>query len=667
MRPKAYSPVFLFLSFSFFLIAAELNLAQLASGQGLKAEITRVKIPRNRRPVVTFKIHDSKGKPLTIKDLDRRGIRFTIATVKVDRNGKTRYHNYVLQKVRGKDYVYKGERKKPVLAVTLQPDRDRRGKFVKQGKGIYDYTFRKALPTDFDKNATHVVGGTLTRGKRKYVVNPLYEFVPSGGKVSVRRGTVETATCNRCHDRLALHGGQRRETAYCVLCHTSQLADPETGENLDFKFMVHKIHSGKNLTSVEDGKPYYVVGHRQGVHDYSTVGFPQLLTNCQACHTGSQASAWKESPSAVACMGCHDDVDLATGKNHAAGPAAEGSCVGCHQPDGPEFGPSVAGAHLFPGDSKTLPGIVFDILKVDSVKPGQNPVVTFSAKNKKGEAVDASKLNQLRLVLAWPTIDYRVAIEEDVRKAEPTGIGVYVHQFKYTIPSDAKGSGAVGIQGYKYYTLEKPNGEEIKRVRDVGPNIVKYFAITDKKAVPRRTVVKTQSCNVCHGTLALHGGSRRSLEYCVFCHNASGTDKEKRVKAKGPMPPMNIHFKDMIKRLHTGEELGEPLVYYGGSPRRPGPIDFSHVKFPGDWRNCEKCHEKNTFHLPLPKGVLPTLVPQADGSTVAIAPITAACFACHNKEPAMAHMATQTAAGKESCVVCHATGRGFAVEKAHAR
>ena len=137
MRPKAFSPVLLFLSFSLFLTTAELNFARRVSGQGLKAEITRVKIPRNRRPVVTFKISDSKGKLLTIKDLDRRGIPFTIATIIVGKNGETSYHNYVLQTVKGKDYVYKGEKKKPDLAETLQPDRDRRGKLVKQGKGVY--------------------------------------------------------------------------------------------------------------------------------------------------------------------------------------------------------------------------------------------------------------------------------------------------------------------------------------------------------------------------------------------------------------------------------------------------------------------------------------------------------------------------------------------------
>ena len=113
MRPKAFSPVLLYLSFSFFLTAAELSFVQRASGQGLKAEITRVKIPRDRRPVVTFKIRDSKGKPLTIKDLDQRGIRFTMATIKVGKNGETSYHNYVLQKVKGNDYVYKGEKAVP--------------------------------------------------------------------------------------------------------------------------------------------------------------------------------------------------------------------------------------------------------------------------------------------------------------------------------------------------------------------------------------------------------------------------------------------------------------------------------------------------------------------------------------------------------------------------
>jgi hypothetical protein len=96
--------------------------------------------------------------------------------------------------------------------------------------------------------------------------------------------------------------------------------------------------------------------------------------------------------------------------------------VNCHQPDGPEFGPSIAGAHIFPGNAAQLPGMVFDILKIEGGKPGTNPVVTFSLKEEKnGAPVNASQMNNLGLVLAWPTVDYKLEVIEDARKAEPLG------------------------------------------------------------------------------------------------------------------------------------------------------------------------------------------------------------------------------------------------------
>jgi OmcA/MtrC family decaheme c-type cytochrome len=270
--------------------------------------------------------------------------------------------------------------------------------------------------------------------------------------------------------------------------------------------------------------------------------------------------------------------------------------------------------------------------------------------------------------LAWPTTDYRIAVDEDVRKTASQGSGFYTYQFRYALPADAKGSGAIGIQGYKEYNLKRGNGKIIKGVRDVGFNIVKYFPITDSAPVPRRTVVKTANCNTCHEALMAHGETRRVTEYCVFCHNANQTDEAKRKQVKGPMPPMNIHFKVLIHKLHTGEEIGEPYVIYGGPPANPGPIDLSEVRFPGDRRNCAKYHEKGTYELPLPFNLLPTAMPQADGSLRHVPPITAACTSCHAKEAATAHVETQIASGgRESCVVCHAGDREFSVTKAHRR
>jgi OmcA/MtrC family decaheme c-type cytochrome len=302
---------------------------------GIKAKIIGVTIPAHRRPVVTFKIADSKGQPLEQSDLDEDGIRFTVATIKAGANGETHYHNYILGKVTGKDYVYKGETKKPVLEEASQPGFDRGGVLARLGPGTFTYTFKTPLPANYERNATQVVGGELTRGKTRYVANPLYEFVPSGDKIRIRRTVVETASCNNCHDPLTYHGGTSREAGYCALCHTSQLTDLESGENLEFKVFVHKIHRGKLLPSVKDGKPFFIVGAGQHVAHYTKLRYTQVVTtegttkdlrNCKACHANAngQKDNWKQFPRSEGkklyqtyCIACHG----ASGKGD--GPAAK--------------------------------------------------------------------------------------------------------------------------------------------------------------------------------------------------------------------------------------------------------------------------------------------------------------------------------------------------------
>ena len=424
--------------------------------------------------------------------------------------------------------------------------------------------------------------------------------------------------------------------------HTSQLTDPESGENIDFKYFVHKLHRGKYLPSVKGGRPYYLVGAQQTVADYSTVVSPQMVVtetipkeyrNCGACHANPKVTSWKTLPSSVGCISCHDNVDLKTGKGHGLGPAAEGTCTNCHQPEGPEFGPSIVGAHTFPGNSTQLPGTVFDILKIEGGKPGSNPVVTFSIKDKKGEPINAAQMNNLSLVLAWPTSDYQTEIIEDARKAEPQGSGVHTYKFNYAIPAEATGSGAVGIQGYRLFDVKRPNGTIVEKgQRNAGLNVVKYFPITDRDAIPRRKAVKTENCNVCHWKLQPHGEQRNNTEFCVMCHNANHTDADKRKTAKGPMPAENVHYKRLIHRIHTGINLGETFIVYGGPAVSPVPVNLGDVRFPGDRRNCTKCHEKGANELPLPPVAADS--PAASGWDGAIRDADyGASSGCHTKEP----------------------------------
>ena len=91
------------------------------------------------------------------------------------------------------------------------------------------------------------------------VANATLDFVPSGAPVTQVRDVVATAACNQCHDPLAVHGGARQDVQLCILCHNPGNADPYTGNSLDFKVFIHKIHMGANKPS-ESGKPLNILG-----------------------------------------------------------------------------------------------------------------------------------------------------------------------------------------------------------------------------------------------------------------------------------------------------------------------------------------------------------------------------------------------------------------------
>src|SRR5207248_1646101 len=120
------------------------------------------------------------------------------------------------------------------------------------------------------------------------------------------------------------HGGSRRGIEMCVLCHTPQTADPDTGNTVDLRVMVHKIHMGSGLPSVKAGKAYQIIGFNQTVVDWSTVVYPADARRCESCHSqttkAAQATAYLTSPTRAACGACHDDVNFASGDKHAGGP-----------------------------------------------------------------------------------------------------------------------------------------------------------------------------------------------------------------------------------------------------------------------------------------------------------------------------------------------------------
>jgi OmcA/MtrC family decaheme c-type cytochrome len=565
---------------------------------------------------------------------------------------------------------------------------DSQGKLKRIRSGEYTYTFKTALPPNYDRKATHAVGGLASRDGGRDVANDVYYFVPGGGQLRLTRQLVATENCNQCHDPKTAHDGLHRDVRLCVLCHTPQNVDPETGNSADFKVMVHRIHMGLLLPSVKGGKPYFMIGTNQKTSDFSKTKWPRDIRNCTTCHQKApQAENYKLKPSTAACTSCHENVDPIKGINHLGGPQSDSTCALCHVPDGKEFDASIVGAHTIPAASSQLAGLKAEIVSVSNISPGQRPVVVFNLKDNRDKPVNPTDLDTLEAAIAHPTTDYAQRFTEVIRrkpsggrpgsetpsKAVDLGGGNFSYTFTMTIDLNWKGSLALGLEGSRRVKIKGREGKEVEVV-EAFFNPVAHASITGPMPVARRHVVLQENCNECHLDLgspvgvSVHNGVRKNVQYCVMCHNASLTDEEKRTRAKGPMPPESVHFKLLMHKLHTGKDLGEPFVVYGGSPARPGPINLGEIRYPGDRRNCGQCHTKGTEELLLSEGLLATSVPQPGGGVASISPIAAACTGCHTRPSARAHVETQIAAGgKESCEVCHGPNREFSVAKEHQR
>ncbi|MGH2605934.1 MAG: OmcA/MtrC family decaheme c-type cytochrome, partial [Anaerolineales bacterium] len=388
--------------------------------------------------------------------------------------------------------------------------------------------------------------------------------------------------------------------------------------------------------------------------------------NCTTCHSGgAQSDNFRTAPNTAACTACHDDVNLATGENHAGGRQTDDKCATCHAPEGEEFDASITGAHVIPARSSQVKGVNLEIVAVDGAAAGSSPVVTFKVTDNSGASIAPADMDYLAVTLAGPTSDYVSRVTETIfRKpsetppaVEDAGGGAVRYTFAYQIPQDATGTYAVGLEGYVMETIQGVDDP----VRIAGFNPVAYASLTGGEPTPRRKLVDRENCNACHDSLALHGGIRMNTEYCVMCHNPMASDEARRPAEA--MPPTSINYRVLIHRIHRGEEASQPLQVYGFGGRL---FDFSQIFFPGNLAQCETCHVPGAYDLPFPAGVQPTIVTQAGRVISSISPARSVCTSCHDGAPAGGHIDLMTTDdGLETCEVCHAAGREFDVVKVH--
>jgi len=679
------------------------------SGNKLNIEILEAFIGDDNRTVATIRLTDENGAPIT-----RDGVTINFVIARIVESGE--YIDYITRIQEG----------------AVQASAESGGDYDELSAGLYSYTFATVLPEGYDRSRTHTVALYATKpiGSQTFVSNAAFDFVPDGGTVRTVRDIVATESCNSCHDPLALHGGARRDVALCITCHTSKIIDPETGETVDqidpqsgnnigFNIMVHKIHMGEMLPSVEAGDPYYIAGFNDSIHDYSTVVFPQDNRNCTKCHDESaatRANDYKLKPTRASCGSCHDDVDFAAAINHPTVQLNDNNCSGCHIPQsGTEFDISVTGSHIVPLKASSLPGLNFALLSVRSaetgdtrVGPGEHAEVTFSLKTNAGEVIDIGEMSSIALVIAGPTTDYNIqdysgtgveipgvnnVLREVPSDAEgPDSGGNYTYTFQGIIPDNATGTYAIGIEGRIPRMVGGENRILFEEVEEAGRNQVYYFAVTDPVPVPRRIVVDNSTedeyCSACHGVFSkdfsVHGNLRNDTEYCVLCHNPSNDDILVRpVEEGGTAVTASIDFREMIHKIHTGDNLSvKPYIIYG----RGGSVhDFSEVLNPGNTSDCGACHLPNTNILDpgngiLGPGILATVnreFTKIDGENVVLEtfstqPVITVCASCHDDVGVTADGAALTGENhlggpqpEAACVNCHAAGDPLGAAEAH--
>jgi OmcA/MtrC family decaheme c-type cytochrome len=661
----------------FFLSQEELDYIR----PGFHIVVNSVSIPADNKPLVDFNYYDDLNQPL-----DRAGqvtpgaLSFSFIIAWWD-PGNRYYTSYITRTATA------APPSTMVGATATQAATDSGGTFTDLALGHSTYKFGKALPAAFDQTKTTTLGIYATRDTsdivgKDYYANVEYDFRPDGGTVTDVWDKIAPTACATCHDPLSAHGGSRRDVKLCVLCHQPQTTDPDTGNTVDFKVMIHKIHRGENLPSVVAGTPYQIIGFQQSVNDFSTVVFPQDVRNCTVCHAppATQAPNWYTYPTRAACGSCHDNINWVSGSGHPAGPQADDSqCASCHAPQGSrEWDASITGAHTVPSKSSQLKGLNAAILSVSNTAPGQNPTVVFTLTQNDGTHVTPASLgSNLNLLMGGPSTDYGAGQNSPAQPfrenasgaAYDAGTGKATYTFTNAVPPSATGTWAFTLEARRSVTLSPAPSAGPTSINEGADNPVAYAAVTDSAAVPRRAVVDIALCNVCHDRLALHGTQRFKTEMCVICHNPNADDSGRRPADQGP--PESIDFKRMIHRIHNAGNLTQnatrPYIIYGfGNP--PSKNDFSDIGFPGDTRDCTKCHIAGTQNVmdADPDGLIPT-VTQRDWYTP-MQHYAAACLGCHDSKAAAAHAYIMFAPPiGESCAACHGSDDTFSVDKAHAR
>ena len=135
-------------------------------------------------------------------------------------------------------------------------------------------------------------------------------------------------------------------------------------------------------------------------------------------------------------------------------------------------------------------------------------------------------------------------------------------------------------------------------------NPVKDFVPSGGAGSGHKLVAATENCESCHFRFDLHGGPRRTNEYCVTCHNPATID---------PDTGEDLGMAYMAHSIHAADDRVTDYKVWGFT----GESDYSKVTYPQSVLFCENCH---TASATAPDG--------DDWKTIASA---STCGGCHDE------------------------------------
>ena len=555
-------------------------------------------------PVVNFTVFsDGKVKQgLTLSNMS-----FAIAKLVPGTNGEIdQWQSYVVRTettANAPNDVGSGPGGKAVLASAVQATTDPKpasqtNQLVYNADGYYTYTFSTDItdPTKtngvvFEPNRTHRIAIQLSyrnAAGQTELVNPYFDvtFDANGKSVAVTdpnstRVMADVSSCNGCHEKLALHGGGRVDTQYCVMCHNPGTTDANSGNVLTMQTMIHKIHAGRRLASQAaiGGGDYVIWGYQSSKHDYSEVGFPQDLRNCSVCHSGAnkatpQGDNWKTRASKESCLTCHvsgsgspfdathtDYALTLVGPNAKPKDIANKDCAHCHR-----FGSEVSPERVHWNQNEenaakykvTIESATYDpsarkVTVKYFVADPTNKNATYNLVTSDCTAAPlacsgSTKFGNLRFYLAYANmVGQPTSVTEFTSYNNGGNADIYGNAYlykgtndganKYTVdiplPADSATAVAQGTARVVGVGQIKELKLEVKTALDPRPpvsppvliNVVAQHTYADVvlsgTSSPRRQIVSNDKCNVCHGALGTTTGSNSNPKLTEAFHSGA--------------------------------------------------------------------------------------------------------------------------------------------------